>query len=68
MKEEAGGGGEDGDKILGPEREQEAQTDGQIAVFGNSPNTMALLHSLPNKVAAPLDVLLGGSSTSGPHC
>ena len=29
---------------------------------------MAFLHSLPNNAAAPFDVLLGGSSTSGPHC
>lgn len=29
---------------------------------------MAFLHRLPNNVAAPFDVLLGGSSSSGPHC
>lgn len=68
MKEEAGAGGWDGARIPSPDREQEVQTDGQIAVSGNSPNVVAFLHSLPANVAAPLVVLLGESSTSGPHC
>lgn len=49
MKEEAGGGRQDGERILSPEREQEAQTDGQIAVFGHFPSVVAFLHSLPDK-------------------
>lgn len=48
------------ERVPSLEREQEVQTDGRITVVGNVPNVMALLHSLPDNVAASFDVLLGG--------
>lgn len=65
----------DGERLLSPHRDQEAQAGGQIAVLGNSAKRMVFLLCFPNNVAAPCMFFFGWeprgggrSSTSGSYC